>query len=126
VTPPLIAFLAPVFLVFEVWQLVASERLLGIKRIETDDDPRDSGQPSSRIAASWSLALLAYGLWMVIMLFPGFGRAQAIALLVITALGYALRRGAPLKWILVILTFEGAIRIGMLFSLCGAMWRAIR
>lgn len=125
-TPPLIAFLAPVFLLFEVWQLVASERLLGIRRITADEDPRDSGEPSSRVAASWSLALVAYGLWMVLLLLPGFGRAQAIALIVVTALGYALRRGAPLKWILVILTFEGAIRIGMLFSLCGALWRALR
>jgi len=32
------------------------------------------------------------------------------------------RRNCGLKWILVVLTFEGAIRIGMLISICRLLW----
>jgi hypothetical protein len=38
-------------------------------------------------------------------------------------LGFSLRRGARFKWVLVILTFEGAIRVGLLLSLCVMVWR---
>jgi len=39
--------------------------------------------------------------------------------------GLLLRRGCGLKWLLVILTFEGSIRIGMLLYLCGLAWRRL-
>jgi hypothetical protein len=51
------------------------------------------------------------------------GRAQGIVLLAVSALGYALRSASGLKWVLVILTFEGSIRIGMLVSLFATTWR---
>ena len=35
--------LAPLFLVFEVWQLVMSERYLGIKQIARGGNPREMG-----------------------------------------------------------------------------------
>jgi hypothetical protein len=38
-------------------------------------------------------------------------------------LGYVLRRACPLRWTLVILTFEGAIRMGMHVSLLMLAWR---
>lgn len=44
---------------------------------------------------------------------------QAFAMILISTLGYSLRRGCRLKWVLVILTFEGALRVGMLISLIG-------
>jgi hypothetical protein len=46
-------------------------------------------------------------------------------LIVMTGLGYALRSSCGLKWVLVILTFEGAIRIGMLVSLFAMSWRRL-
>ena len=39
---PLIYF-APLFFVFEGWQLVIAERHLGIKHIESGVDPREGG-----------------------------------------------------------------------------------
>ena len=42
-----------------------------------------------------------------------------------TGLGYALRTTCGLKWVLVVLTFEGSIRVGMLISLIGMSWRAL-
>ena len=113
---------APLFLVFEVWQLVLSERYLGIKQIARCADPRTLGL-SEITACAWSLSLIAYWFWMVLLLFVPFGRVNGLGLLVVTTIGFSLRRGSPLKWVLVILTFEGAVRVGLLFSLCAMAWR---
>ena len=120
VVSPLL-LLAPFWILFELWQLVVSERYLGIKQIAQGTDPRTLDLGELR-AAFWSLALLAESLWMLALLFERYGRVQALCMLVVTALGYTLRRNSGLKWVLVILTFEGAIRIGMLFSICGMFW----
>ncbi|MCF3652183.1 hypothetical protein [Synoicihabitans lomoniglobus] len=119
---PEIAFLAPFFLVFELVQLVASERLVGVKQIERGSDPRLDA-PSQRMAAIWTITLTLYWLWLGMMMVPNFARAHVIVLLATSLVGYALRRNAGLKWILVILTFEGAIRIGILVALIGRIWR---
>ena len=113
--------LTPFWILFEFWQLVVSERYLGIKQIEQGTDPRTLDL-SERRAAFWSIGLLLEGAWMLALLFERFGRAQALCMLIVTALGYTLRRNCGLKWVLVILTFEGAIRLGMLLSLCGMFW----
>ena len=66
------------------------------------------------MAALWSSGLIVYALWMSsLLLFPG-SRPQGAVLLIITLIGYMLRSATGLKWTLVILTFESAIRIGML------------
>lgn len=113
--------LAPLFLIFEVWQLVIGERYLGIKQIARGADPRSLGL-SEIVACFWSLTIFAYWLWMLLLLFTTIGRVHGIGLFVISMLGFAVRRGAPLKWVLVILTLEGAIRVGLLFSLCAMIW----
>ncbi|MSU49160.1 MAG: hypothetical protein EXS37_08775 [Opitutus sp.] len=115
---------APFFLVFEVWQLVLSERYLGIKQIARGADPRSLGL-SELTAFFWSMSLVAYWLWMLLLLAVPFGRAHGLGLLIVTMIGFSLRRGNRLKWVLVILTFEGAIRVGLLFSLCGMAWRRL-
>ncbi len=119
---PLLAYLAPLFLLFEGWQLVTAERYLGVKQIARAGDPRDLG-PREGVAAFWTLAIVAYAFWTLAMLATGFARAQLLCLLAVTVLGYGLRRACSLKWVLVVLTVEGAIRIGMLVSLLGVVWR---
>jgi hypothetical protein len=121
---PVIAFAAPLFFIFEILQLIAAERLVGVKQIERGTDPRHEG-PREPLAAGWTLMLVAYWLWMGMMLVPGFGRAHILVLIGVSLIGYTLRRNAGLKWLLVILTFEGAIRIGMLLALMGRMWRTL-
>jgi hypothetical protein len=115
---------APVFLGFEVWQLVLSERYLGIKQIARGADPRSLGL-GELTAFVWSMALIAYWIWMLLLLVAPFGRVHGISLLAVSMLGFSLRRGSGLKWVLVILTFEGAIRVGLLFSLCAMAWRRL-
>jgi hypothetical protein len=116
--------LAPLYLIFEVWQLVLSERYLGIKQIARGADPRALGL-GEVTAFFWSMTLLSYWLWMLVLLTVRYGRAYAFGLLLVSVLGYSFRRGTNLKWILVILTFEGAVRIGLLMSLCAMTWRRL-
>lgn len=116
--------LAPLFLAFEVAQLVLCERYLGVKQIARGADPRTLG-PGERVALLWTLLLVVYAGWMLLLAAVGATRVHGLGLLLVTAIGFSLRRGAKMQWILVILTFEGAIRIGLLISLCAALWRRI-
>lgn len=117
-----LALLAPLFLAFEIWQLVVGERYLGIKHIKARTDPRELPM-SRRLAAFWSVSLIVYHVWMVTLLLHPLGRAQGVVLLAVSFLGYGLRSACGLNWVLVVLTFEGSIRVGMLLSLLGMTWR---
>lgn len=117
-------FLAPLFLLFELWQLVICERYVGIRQIERNGDPRDIG-PSEAVSFCWCGTLVVYWAWMVTLLFQSFGRVHGLALIAVSLIGYGLRRANGLKWLLVILTFEGAVRVGLLFSLCAYVWRRL-
>ncbi len=59
------------------------------------------------------------------MLTVSLSRTHGIGLLLVSMIGFSLRRGARFKWVLVILTFEGAIRVGLLLSLCAIAWRRL-
>lgn len=120
---PLI-LLAPFFLAFEVWQLVLSERYLGIKQIARGADPRTLGL-RELTAFFWSILLIAYWVWMLLLLATPLARLYGAGLLTVSMLGFSLRRGIRFKWVLVILTFEGATRVGLLLSLCVAAWRRL-
>jgi hypothetical protein len=113
---------APLFLAFEVVQLVLSERYLGIKQIARGADPRSLGL-GELTAFFWTMAIVAYWLWMTALLFSPLSRINGLGLMAVSALGFSFRRGNPMKWTLVILTFEGAIRVGFLISLIGTGWR---
>lgn len=114
--------LAPLFLGFELWQLFMSERYMGIKQIRVNADPREL--PMARwMATLWAGGLLAYYLWMITLLLHPLGRAQGVVLLAVTVVGYAIRSTCGLKLVLVVLTFEGSIRVGMLLSLLYMAWR---
>ncbi|MDB6113850.1 MAG: hypothetical protein JWQ83_1016 [Lacunisphaera sp.] len=118
------ALLAPLFLAFEIWQLVVSERYMGIRQIRVNADPRE--QPmGDRVAAIWAGGLLVYFVWMTTLLLHPAGRAQGIVLIIVTVIGYGVRTTCGLKWVLVVLTFEGSVRVGMLISLLGMTWRAL-
>lgn len=121
---PLLLLLAPFYVIFELWQLVISERYLGIKQIARGADPRTLGL-SEITAFFWSITLVSYWVWMLALLTIGYGRMYGLALLAISCVGYSFRRGSGLKWLLVILTFEGAIRIGLLLALSFTVWHRI-
>lgn len=114
----------PLFFAFEIWQLVLCERFLGVKQMATGRDPR-SLPMSERLAFAWTTLLFLYWIWMGLLLGSSVGRMQALALFLISLGGFLLRRNSPHKWVLVILTFEGALRIGMLVLLAGAFLRRL-
>ena len=119
-----LVFLTPLWFLLEIALLIVSERFLGVKQIEAGTDPR-LHTPREPLAFAWSTGILLFWLWLVAMLFQPLGRAQIAAMIVITLAGYAIRRSCSLKWVLVVLTFEGAIRIGMLLSIAALAWRKI-
>lgn len=111
------------FAALEIWQLVQAERMLG--RRATSAPAATAPGPGEASARRWSLALLAYWLWMVGLLFLPVARLHALGLLLVTMLGFSLRRGAERLWTLRLLTFEGAIRVGLLLSLGALAWRRL-
>jgi hypothetical protein len=116
--------LAPLFLVFEIWQLVMSERYVGIKQIARGSDPREMG-PGEFVSFFWSTCLILYCVWMVGLLATPRARIFALVLIATTAVGYSIRRNCGLKWILVVLTFEGAIRVAVLAPLSEVAWSRV-
>ena len=62
---------------------------------------------------------------MLVLLTVPLGRPLGLSLLGVSAIGFSLRRGSALKWVLVILTFEGAVRISLLGALCFVAWRSL-
>jgi len=114
--------LTPLFLAFEVGQLVMAERYLGIKQIARNGDPRQLGL-GEFTAFCWSSLIVGYWLWMTALLTVPTARIHALCLLAVSLLGYALRRNSGIKWVLVILTFEGAVRVGLLLPLIAIAWR---
>lgn len=123
-SPPIAVFMAPLFLVFEIAQLVYVERFLGVKQIESGVDPRELGPPEP-IAALWVLGICSQSAWLLWLLFESSTRVHAACALLVTLVGFALRNNRRLKWVLVILTVEGALRMGLMVSMFGAAWRAL-
>ncbi len=119
-----LVFLTPIWFVLEVVQLIVGERFLGVKQIQANADPRQFG-PREAWAFIWTAGILSYWIWLVAMLFQSTGRAAVVAMMVITLVGFSIRRNCTIKWILVVLTFEGALRIGMLLYLGALIWRRI-
>ena len=119
-----LVYLTPIWFLLEIAQLIVGERFLGVKQIVAGADPRLQG-PREPLAFVWSAGILFFWLWLVAMLFQSLGRAQIAAMIAITLVGFSIRRSCGLKWILVVLTFEGAIRVGMLLSVAALIWRRL-
>jgi len=113
---------APLFILFEIWQLVICERYLGIKQIARGGDPREMG-PSEAVSFLWTGGIAAYAAWALLLLADQPARLHAILLIAVTSLAYPIRRNCGLKRILIVLTFEGAVRINILFTLSVSAWR---
>jgi len=116
-------YAAPVFLLFEVWQLFICERFVGVKVIRSGADPREMGL-SERTAFFWIATIVLYWLWMGLTFGAGIARAQVVTLFATNIIGHLVRRNTSIKWTLVTLTFEGAVRIGMLASMISVLYRA--
>jgi len=117
----ILPLMAPLFLGLEMWQLVMSERYVGIKQIARGGDPREMG-PGEAISFLWSAGLILYAAWALALLALPQVRVFAFGIIAVTAVGYPIRRNCGLKWILVVLTCEGGVRIGLLSALSYLAW----
>jgi hypothetical protein len=122
--PSTLVFLAPLFIVFEVVQLVAAEKLLGVKKIRAGIDPRQSS-PGEAVSALWASGILAQGVWTIALLSHSGSRVHAACILLVWLTGFSLRGNCTLRWVLVILTIEGALRLGLMTAMFGSAWRAL-
>jgi hypothetical protein len=114
--------IAPLFLLFEIWQLFMCERYLGIKQIARGADPREMG-PGEAVSFLWTSSIVLYAAWSLALLAVPTARAEALGLVATTAAAYTVRRNCGLKWILIVLSFEGAIRIGLVSTIGVTAWR---
>jgi len=116
--------LAPLFLLFELWQLAIGERYVGIKQIARGTDPREMG-PGEVLAFFWSAGLALYAAWALALLASPMSRVYAFCLVATTAVGYMVRRNCGLTRILIVMTLEGSVRIGLLFALSVTAWHRV-
>jgi hypothetical protein len=109
----LAAAFAFLFLLFEIAQVILLERYIGIRTLKADIDPRELPLPTW-VAVLWILCAKFYVLWMILLLFERALALPASVMLAATLAGLVARRAYGLRGALVILTFEVAIRVGML------------
>ncbi len=113
-----IVMLAPVFILFELVQLVLVERYIGIRQIRSGTHPLESERrPPEWVSALWLAFRLALWVYLAALMFSPWGGLQGMIMLTVTVLAMGLRRMAGLRWALVIMTLEGAIRMGMMVNL---------
>ncbi len=129
---PLLLWLAPLFALFEVWQLVLAERHMGVKQFAraTAPHPRELG-PGETAAFFCVMGIIFNWLYMLGLVASRFSRLVGIVMFGVSLLGLTARRQLGLPWWrrfgvrrgLVLLTFEGAIRLGLLGFLWREAWR---
>ena len=118
-----LALLAFLFLAFELTQVVVLERYIGIRTLRQDLDPRDLPVPSWA-ALTWIVLTKLYLIWMVLLAFEPSLLLPALVMIGVTLAGLIARRSYGLRGALVILTFETALRVGMLLVILRWVLRA--
>ena len=110
--------LAPVFMTFELVQVLVAERYIGLKQARAGTHPMTSAAPLPKpLLAFWLGGIGLTGLYMIALLFESRTGFQGLMMLGVTGLGFAIRRTIGLRWGLVVLTVERASVIGLMGSL---------
>jgi len=125
----LVGWLALLFASFEIVQLILAQRYIGIEQIRRNQHPVDLAVPPSlKLSLPWLYLLMLSYLFQVSLLFlpmaeiapytvyPYRIRMAAFLMIFVGLIGFSLRRVCGIRWGLVVMTFEGAMRAGfMLF-----------
>ncbi len=107
--------IAPLFALFEVAQLFVAQRYIGLEQIRRRVHPLDAAVvPSPWLSGGWIACVAADYVYQAgLLLVPEVGvKFAAVLMLMISAIGFALRRACGLKWGLVVMTPECAARAG--------------
>jgi hypothetical protein len=127
-TIPLLLWIAPLFALFEIWQIVIAERYMGVEQFARDagPHPRELG-PGELAAFLCAMGILFNWLYMVGLVASRFSRPAALLMLAVSLIGLTVRRQLGerwwrrfgVRWALVVMTLETAIRLGLV----GFLWR---
>ncbi|MGE9296087.1 MAG: hypothetical protein ACQKBV_07370 [Puniceicoccales bacterium] len=110
--------IAPLFMVFDIAQLLVAERYIGIKQIRTGLHPLEMDKrPPDWVVGIWVIGLAALWLYMIALVFDPRAGLHGGIMLAVSLASFALRRVMGLKAALVLMTIETAIRLGMLANL---------
>lgn len=111
----LLATLTPLMIVFELLQLYFAERYIGIAQIRAGRHPLDfPPSNANQIAFAWLAGIAVLWIYMILLLTSDYTRLQGAIMLAISLFGTLSRRSLGFKWALVILTVEGAVRVGLM------------
>jgi len=111
-------WLAPVFIAFEVAQLLVAHRYIGPEQIRRNAHPLDAAVPLPfAVSFFWCLGIASDYLYQgSLMLWPNsLVQVAAMLMILISVAGFMVRRACGVKWGMVVMTFEGAMRAGFLF-----------
>ena len=127
-TIPLLLWFAPAFAFYELWQIVLAERYMGLKQFARDSapHPRELG-PGEAVAFIGVLGIVFNWFYMLGLVASRFSRLAALLMLAVSLTGLMARRQfggrwwrrVGVRWALVVMTLETAIRLGLL----GFLWR---
>lgn len=109
----MIAVCAAIALLFEVAQIFVAQRFIGLRQIREGSHPTDEVPPmGNALACGWIAALTANSAWQFGLLLWDQTRLFGVLMLGVTVIGVACRRAYGMKGALVVMTIEGAARIG--------------
>lgn len=105
-------------MLIDIAQLLVAERFIGMKQIRSGEHPLDTARrPPTWAILLWLAAIGLLWLYIVLLAFDPRGGLQGGLMLLVSFAGFALRRVAGLKWALVLMTIETAVRLGLLANL---------
>ncbi|GHC02533.1 hypothetical protein [Cerasicoccus arenae] len=114
----LLIYLVPFIMLIDIAQLLVAERFIGMKQIRSGQHPLESDRrPPNWAIAIWITGLCILWLYMILLVFDPRGALQGGLMFFVSLSGFALRRMAGLKWALVLMTIETAIRLGLLANM---------
>ena len=110
--------LVPFFILGEAVQLFVAERYIGVRQLRAGRHPLEAEDILPAWAtALWIAFIIATGGYLALLLTSSATRFHGALMLAVTALFGMLRRVNGLKWTLVLLTIEGALRMGLMFQM---------
>ncbi len=112
---------APLIILAELAQLVIAERHLGVAVMKSGLDPRARPGLSRAVGWLWFLCAALCIAYPGLLVFFGYSRFQALVMMLVTVVGFEVRRRTGVRRALMSLTLEGAVRIGMMAQMLG-LW----
>lgn len=109
--------LAFVVMPAELLHLVVAERRIGVRQLRAQTDPREERPPPARVGWLWLALIALTQAYPLILLTEGETRLFGLVMLLLGVIGFDLRRRGGLRWALVVLTLEGALRMGVMIQM---------